>query len=87
MFYFISMLQLTENEILVNSNHRERPIVVPKFKLPMESIGYAEVINAGKSRHNEDQSCIFRGQLRPPRSGSDPFWMVPVIFDLNSVIL
>ena len=26
------------------------------------------MINAGKSRFNEDQSCIFRGQLRPPKS-------------------
>lgn len=28
-------------------------------------IGYAEVINAGKSRYNEDQASIFQGQLRP----------------------
>ena len=32
---------------------------------PLETIGYAEVINAGKSRYNEDQACIFQGQLRP----------------------
>ena len=51
--------------MLANSNHGVRPIVVPKSKLALESIGYAEVINAGKSRYNEDQACIFKGELRP----------------------
>ena len=49
---------MTEEETSANSSHYKRPIVVPKAKLPLESIGYAEVINAGKSRYNEDQACI-----------------------------
>ena len=60
-------LQLSENDLLVNSNQNVRPVVVPKSKLVLDSIGYAEVMNAGKSRYNEDQSCIFRGQLWPPK--------------------
>ena len=60
-------LQLSENDLSVNSNHNVRPVVVPKSKLILDSIGYAEVMNAGKSRYNEDQSCIFRGQLWPPK--------------------
>ena len=34
-------------------------------------IGYAEVINAGKSRYNEDQACVFEGQLRPKRAAAE----------------
>ena len=48
-----------------NANHGVRPVVLPKGKLLVENIGYAEAINAGKSRYNEDQACIFQGQLRP----------------------
>ena len=32
------------------------------------SLGYAEVINAGKSRYNEDQASIILSQLRPKSS-------------------
>ena len=59
--------QLSENDLSVNSNQNVRPVVVPKSKLVLDSIGYAEVMNAGKSRYNEDQACIFRGQLWPPK--------------------
>lgn len=55
--------------MLTNASHANRPIVIPKTKLtPLEAIGYAEVINAGKSRYNEDQACIYQGQLRPKSS-------------------
>ena len=59
------VLQLSEGEQNANANHGVRPVVLPKSKLIVESIGYAEAINAGKSRYNEDQACIFQGQLRP----------------------
>ena len=56
---------MSEGEQSANANHGVRPVVLPKSKLIVESIGYAEAINAGKSRYNEDQACIFQGQLRP----------------------
>ena len=55
-------LQFSEAEVTANANHEERPVIQPKVKLPVdEGIGYAEVINAGKSKYNEDQTSIFQG--------------------------
>jgi len=47
----------TEDEIQVTADHSVRPIIVPRdvTALPWNA-GYAETINAGKSRHNEDQA-------------------------------
>merc|ERR1711884_580696 len=52
--------KLSEGEQNANANHGVRPVVLPKSKLIVETIGYAEAINAGKSRYNEDQACIFQ---------------------------
>ena len=60
---------MTEDELSINSHHGDRPLVTPKMK--HHCIGYAEVINAGKSRYNEDQACVFEGQLRPKRAADD----------------
>ena len=54
----------TEDEIQVTADHSVRPIIVPRdvSALPW-SAGYAETINAGKSRHNEDQAMARQGSL------------------------
>jgi len=54
----------TEDEIQVTADHQVRPIIVPRdvSALPWGA-GYAETINAGKSRHNEDQSMARQGSL------------------------
>ncbi|OCT87574.1 protein phosphatase 1H [Xenopus laevis] len=52
-------LGLSQDEIECSADHIARPIIILKEtqRLPW-STGYAEVINAGKSTHNEDQaSC------------------------------
>ena len=45
---------LTEEEAALYSSHLTRPVLTPKTPLP-PGIGYAEAINAGKSKYNEDQ--------------------------------
>jgi len=58
-----SFLKLaTEDEIQVTADHLVRPIIVPRdvSVLPWAA-GYAETINAGKSRHNEDQAMARQG--------------------------
>jgi len=54
----------TEDEIQVTADHSVRPIIVPRdvSALPWNA-GYAETINAGKSRHNEDQAMARQGSL------------------------
>ena len=54
----------TEDEIQVTADHSVRPIIVPRdvSALPW-SAGYAETINAGKSRHNEDQAMARQGSI------------------------
>uniref|UniRef100_A0A670YG36 Protein phosphatase, Mg2+/Mn2+ dependent 1J n=1 Tax=Pseudonaja textilis TaxID=8673 RepID=A0A670YG36_PSETE len=54
-----SFLQLTPEELLLADDHTGRTVQSPREsrrRLPW-STGYAEVINAGKSQHNEDQAC------------------------------
>ncbi|XP_015679361.2 protein phosphatase 1J-like, partial [Protobothrops mucrosquamatus] len=54
-----AFLQLTPEELLLADDHTGRAIQSPREsrrRLPW-STGYAEVINAGKSQHNEDQAC------------------------------
>ena len=71
-------LKLTNEDIEKGSVHLTREILYPGNDVVRESIpwnaGYAEVINAGKSDKNEDQSWLFAGcmisesgskQLRP----------------------
>lgn len=54
----------TDDEIQVTADHSVRPIIVPRdvSALPWYS-GYAETINAGKSRHNEDQAMCRQGSI------------------------
>ena len=54
---------------------------MPKIKLPVESIGYAECINAGKSRYNEDQASIILKQLRPKSSPTPINYLYIGLFD------
>ena len=48
----------------MTADHSVRPIIVPRdvSALPWNA-GYAETINAGKSRHNEDQAMARQGSL------------------------
>ena len=64
-------------------SHYQRPVVVPKAKIlpDFESIGYAEVINAGKSRYNEDQASIVLSQLRPKSSDRSINYLYIGLFD------
>uniref|UniRef100_A0A8C4TU35 Protein phosphatase, Mg2+/Mn2+ dependent 1J n=1 Tax=Falco tinnunculus TaxID=100819 RepID=A0A8C4TU35_FALTI len=76
-----AFLQLTPEELRRADDHAGRAVQSPRDgrrRLPW-STGYAEVINAGKSQHNEDQACCevvfverrpsLRGRL-PSREGS-----------------
>uniref|UniRef100_A0A8C0H7A5 Protein phosphatase, Mg2+/Mn2+ dependent 1J n=1 Tax=Chelonoidis abingdonii TaxID=106734 RepID=A0A8C0H7A5_CHEAB len=54
-----AFLQLTSEELQLADDHAGRAVQSPREsrrRLPW-STGYAEVINAGKSQHNEDQAC------------------------------
>ncbi|KAM6237294.1 protein phosphatase 1J [Porphyrio hochstetteri] len=54
-----AFLQLTAEELRRADDHGGRAVQSPhdgRRRLPW-STGYAEVINAGKSQHNEDQAC------------------------------
>ncbi|XP_070601733.1 protein phosphatase 1J isoform X1 [Erythrolamprus reginae] len=54
-----AFLHLTPEELLLADDHTGRAVQSPREsrrRLPW-STGYAEVINAGKSQHNEDQAC------------------------------
>ncbi|XP_070558833.1 protein phosphatase 1H-like isoform X2 [Ptychodera flava] len=52
-------LNLSDEEVKVSADHTLRPILVPRdlSRLPWNT-GYSEVINAGKTIHNEDQAAI-----------------------------
>lgn len=60
----------TDDEIQVTADHSVRPIIVPRDvnALPWNS-GYAETINAGKSRQNEDQACVREGRINVVQAG------------------
>ncbi|XP_013411210.1 protein phosphatase 1H isoform X1 [Lingula anatina] len=60
-------LQLTHEEVHVSADHASRPILVPRSieRLPWNA-GYAEVINGGKSKYNEDQAKAVQFMLKPP---------------------
>lgn len=55
-------LSLEDDEVQMSADHRLRPIIHPSEPLPHNS-GYAECINAGKSRWNEDQAVYSLGIL------------------------
>ncbi|KAK9889099.1 hypothetical protein WA026_004372 [Henosepilachna vigintioctopunctata] len=58
-------LNLDNEEIHISADHRLRPIIHPSKPLPYHA-GYAECINAGKSRWNEDQAVYRQGVLTKP---------------------
>ncbi|XP_050314437.1 protein phosphatase 1H [Anthonomus grandis grandis] len=55
-------LGLGDDEVQMSADHKLRPIIHPNKPLPYES-GYAECVNAGKSRWNEDQAVYRQGVL------------------------
>ncbi|XP_054251830.1 protein phosphatase 1J isoform X2 [Indicator indicator] len=68
-----AFLQLTPEELRRAGDHTGRAVQSPRDgrrRLPW-STGYAEVINAGKSQHNEDQACcevVFVERRPSPRA-------------------
>ena len=54
---------MSAEELTRNSSHGFRPIISGDRKHLPDGIGYAEVINAGKSRYNEDTASCFQGRL------------------------
>eukprot|EP00062_Callorhinchus_milii_P010481 gi/632955433/ref/XP_007893463.1/ PREDICTED: protein phosphatase 1H isoform X1 [Callorhinchus milii] len=51
-------LGLSQDEVECSADHIARPILILKESRSLPwATGYAEVINAGKSTHNEDQAC------------------------------
>ncbi|XP_060537283.1 protein phosphatase 1H isoform X2 [Cylas formicarius] len=55
-------LSLGDDEVQMSADHKLRPIIHPNRPLPHDS-GYAECVNAGKSRWNEDQAVYRQGVL------------------------
>ena len=53
------------DEVGAFASHFNRPVITPRPAAPLpEGVGYAEAINAGKSKHNEDQ--VSEGFLASP---------------------
>lgn len=87
-------LNLTEEEVGIATDIVVRPILVPRdlSNLPWYS-GYAEVVNAGKSKQNEDQAAAgnytIKGQpqepatkLHSPENGPAPIAQTKEVEDL-----
>ncbi|KAJ8953267.1 hypothetical protein NQ318_015849 [Aromia moschata] len=55
-------LGLGDDEVQMSADHKLRPIIHPSKPLPHHA-GYAECVNAGKSRWNEDQAVYRQGVL------------------------
>lgn len=55
-------LELSEEEVQMSADHQLRPIIHPTKSLPYNA-GYAECVNAGKSKWNEDQAVVKTGCL------------------------
>lgn len=55
-------LLLSDDEVQMSADHKLRPIIHPSKTLPHHT-GYAECVNAGKSRWNEDQAVFRQGVL------------------------
>ncbi|KAF7267115.1 protein phosphatase 1H [Rhynchophorus ferrugineus] len=55
-------LGLGDDEVQMSADHKLRPVIHPSKPLPYET-GYAECVNAGKSRWNEDQAVYRQGVL------------------------
>uniref|UniRef100_A0A0K2V9R8 Protein phosphatase 1Hlike [Ceratitis capitata] n=1 Tax=Lepeophtheirus salmonis TaxID=72036 RepID=A0A0K2V9R8_LEPSM len=53
-----------------------RQIISPRITL-LADVGYAECVNAGKSRYNEDEACILHGKLTSANRGiSIPYFFI-----------
>uniref|UniRef100_A0A182PT78 PPM-type phosphatase domain-containing protein n=1 Tax=Anopheles epiroticus TaxID=199890 RepID=A0A182PT78_9DIPT len=58
---------LTYDELKASADHNVRPIIVPRdIALLPWSTGYAECVNSGKSKWNEDQAAFHRQVLSHP---------------------
>lgn len=57
-----TFLGLSDDEVQMSADHRLRPIIHPSVSLPHYA-GYAECVNAGKSKWNEDQAVYRQGVL------------------------
>ena len=57
-----AFLNLSEDEVQMSADHKLRPIIHPSMSLPHHA-GYAECVNAGKSKWNEDQAVYRQGVL------------------------
>lgn len=55
-------LNLEDDEVQMSADHKLRPIIHPSRQLPYYA-GYAECVNAGKSKWNEDQAVYRLGVL------------------------
>ncbi|CAH0561949.1 unnamed protein product [Brassicogethes aeneus] len=55
-------LHLEDDEVQMSADHKLRPIIHPSKSLPHHT-GYAECVNAGKSKWNEDQAVYRQGVL------------------------
>lgn len=80
-----SLLELDEEATSASADHDIRPVMHPKRPLLMNA-GYAEVINAGKTQHtNEDQSYFCSFVVTVPNHLRDEHWanescQIPVIY-------
>uniref|UniRef100_A0A182J481 Uncharacterized protein n=1 Tax=Anopheles atroparvus TaxID=41427 RepID=A0A182J481_ANOAO len=58
---------LTYDELKASADHNVRPIIVPRdISLLPWNTGYAECVNSGKSKWNEDQAAFHRQVLSHP---------------------
>uniref|UniRef100_A0A182N0C2 PPM-type phosphatase domain-containing protein n=1 Tax=Anopheles dirus TaxID=7168 RepID=A0A182N0C2_9DIPT len=58
---------LTHDELKASADHNVRPIIVPRdIALLPWTTGYAECVNSGKSKWNEDQAAFHRQVLTHP---------------------
>lgn len=58
-----AFLELDSDTASVYSDHKMRPVLHSNFSALPFGAGYAECINAGKSRQNEDQAVCHQGVL------------------------
>lgn len=58
-----AFLDLDSDSLAVYSDHKMRPVLHSNFAALPYNAGYAECINAGKSKNNEDQAVCLQGVL------------------------
>eukprot|EP00095_Tigriopus_kingsejongensis_P001652 maker-scaffold801_size95070-snap-gene-0.20 protein:Tk01652 transcript:maker-scaffold801_size95070-snap-gene-0.20-mRNA-1 annotation:"hypothetical protein DAPPUDRAFT_323991" len=69
----------SDQELNSLGSHLSRPVATPKTPLA-SGIGYAESMNAGKSKFNEDQATVHEGKLKGMNGVEIPYLYVG-IFD------